>query len=80
MENGSNSDAVHKAAPVLSVDVGPDTVGNAYLNRQLQEYFVLKQVVNIWPGPKHPEYCELIDRVHTSKHVVRPETSPTPFS
>jgi len=47
MENSFNSDAVHKEAPVLSIDVRPDTMGNAHLNRQLQENFVLKQVVNI---------------------------------
>jgi len=80
MENIFNSDTVHKEAPVLSVDVGPDTVGNAHLNRQLQENFVLKQVVNIWQRPKHPEYCGLIDPVHSFKHVVWPETSPTPAS
>jgi len=37
MENSFNSDTVHKEAPVLSIDVGPDTMGNAHLNRQLQE-------------------------------------------
>jgi len=80
MENSFNSDAVHKEAPVLSIDVRPDTMGNAHLNRQLQENFVLKQVVNIWKGPKHTEYCELIDRLHSFKHVVWPETGPTPAS
>ena len=64
----------------MSFDVSPDTMGNAHLNRQLQENFVLKQVVNMWRGPKHPEYCGLIDRVHSFKHVVWPETSPTPAS
>jgi len=60
--------------------VGPDIVGYAHLNRQLQEHFVLKEVLNIWQGPKHPEYCGLIDRVHSFKHVVWPETSPTRVS
>jgi len=80
MENSFNSDTVHKEAPVLSFDVKPDIMGNAHLNRQLQENFVVKQVVNIWKGPKHPEYCELINRVLSFKHVVWPETGPTPAS
>jgi len=47
MENSFNSNTVHKEAPVLSFDVKPDIMGNAHLNRQLQENFVAKQVVNI---------------------------------
>jgi len=31
-----------------SVDVGPDRHGNEYLNRALQEHYVLKQAVNLW--------------------------------
>ena len=65
---------------VQSIDVGPDTVGNEYLNRTLQEHFVLKQVVNIWQGPKYPTYCSLIDRVRSFENVVWPETSPTHVS
>jgi len=80
MENRSDSNTVPEEAPVLSVYVGPDTVGNEYLNRALQEHFVLKQVVNIWQRPKHPEYCALIDRERSFENVVWPETSPTPVS
>jgi hypothetical protein len=29
-------------------------------------------------GTKTPEYCEFIDRVHSFKHVVWPETGSTP--
>jgi hypothetical protein len=47
MDNSSDSNTVSEEAPVRSVDVGPDNVGNEYLNRVLQEHFVLKQVVNI---------------------------------
>jgi len=55
---------------VQSIDVGPDTVGNEYLNRTLQEHFVLKQVVNIWQGPRYPAYCGLIYRVRSFENVV----------
>ena len=80
MENSSDSNTVPEEASVLSVYVGPGTVGKEYLNRALQEHFVLKQVVNIWQGPKHSEYCALIDRVRSFENVVWPETSPTPVS
>jgi len=67
---------VPEEAPVRSVDVGPDEV-NEYLNRALQGHFVLKQVVNIWQGPKYPAYCSLINRVQSFENIVWPETSPT---
>jgi len=78
MENSFNSDAVHKEAPALTVI--PDTLGNAHLNRNLHEHFELRKVINRWLGPKHPAYCELIDRLQSFKHVAWPETSPTPAS
>jgi len=80
MENSSNHNTGHRKAPVPSFDVQPDIIGNAHLNRHLQDNFAVKQVVNKWKGPKYPEYCDLIDRVHSFKHVVWPETCPTPAS
>ena len=49
------------------LDVGPDNEGNEDLNRALQEDFVLKQVVNIWEGPKYTAYCSLIDLYDRSR-------------
>jgi hypothetical protein len=80
MDNSSNPDTVHTEAPVPSFDVKPDIMRNAHLKRQLQDNFAAKQVVNSWKLPKYPEYCALIDRVHSFKHVVWPETCPTPAS
>jgi len=80
MDSSSDSNTVPEEAPVRSVGVGPDNEGNEYLNRVLQEHFVLKQVVNIWQGPKYPAYCSLIDRVRSFENIVWPETSPTPVS
>jgi hypothetical protein len=80
MDSSSSSDTVHTDAPVLSSVVKPDIVGNAHLHRRLQDNFIVKKAVNIWTGPKHPEYCELFDRVHSFKHAVWPETGPTPAS
>ena len=80
MENSSDSNTVPEEASVLSVYVGPGTVGKEYLNRALQKHFVLKQVVNIWQGPKYPAYCSLIDRVRSFENIYWPETGPTPVS
>jgi hypothetical protein len=70
MDSSSSSDTVHTDAPVLSSNVKPDIVRNAQLHRRLHDSFIVKKAVNIWTGPKHPEYCELIDCVHSFKHVV----------
>jgi len=78
MDNGFNPDTVHKDAPISSFKVKPDITGNTILNRQLQDNFAVKQVVNKWKGPKYPEYCDLIDRLHSFKNVAWPETCPTP--
>jgi hypothetical protein len=37
-----------------SIDVEPDLKSNWYLDRSLQENFVLKQAVNLWQGSKLP--------------------------
>jgi len=80
MENSSDSNTVPEEAPIRSVDVGPDNEGNEYLNRALQEHFVLKQIVNIWQVPRYPAYCALIDRVRSFENVIWPETVPPPVS
>jgi len=72
--NSSDSNTVPEEA------VGPDNEGNEYLNRVLQENFVLKQVVNLWRGPKYPAYCSLIDRVRSFENIDWPETGPTTVS
>jgi hypothetical protein len=78
MGNSSDSKTVPEEAAVRSADVGPDNEGNKYINRTLQKHFVLKQVVNIWQGPKYPAFCSLIDRVRSFENVYWPETGPTP--
>jgi hypothetical protein len=82
MGNDCDSNPAHNDSAVLSssFEVKPDLMGNTHLERRLQENFILKQTVNNWKGPKHPEYCDLIDRVNSFKHVVWPETGPTPAS
>jgi hypothetical protein len=78
MGNGSDSNPMPEEAVVRSVDVGPDNEGNEYLNRALQEHYVLKESVNLWQGPKYPAYCSLIDRVLSFENINWPETNPTP--
>jgi len=80
MENCTDSDPVPENGCVCSVDVGPDRHGNEYLNRALQEPYVLKQAVILWQGPRYPAYCSLIDRVRSFDNFDWPETIPTPVS
>ena len=80
MENSTDSDPVPEDACVCSVDLGPDRHENEYLNRALQERYVLKQAVNLWQGPKYPAYYSLIDRVRSVENIDWPETNPTPVS
>jgi len=80
MENGPVSDPVPEDGWVCSVDVGPDRHGNEYLNRVVQDHYVLKQAVNLWQGSRNPAYCSLIDRVRTFEIIDWPETNPTPVS
>jgi len=48
---------------VSSLDVGPDREGNEHLDRALQEHYTMKQAINLWQGPRYPDYHSLIDRV-----------------
>jgi hypothetical protein len=80
MGNSSNSNTVPEKAAVRSVVLGPENEGNEYLNRALQEHFILKQVVNIWQDPKYPAYCSPIDRVRSFENIDWPKTGATPVS
>jgi hypothetical protein len=61
-------------------DVEPDMQANAQLHRQLQEHFVTKQAINIWAGPKYPNYNTLIERVKSFENSGWPEINPSPVS
>jgi hypothetical protein len=64
----------------LSIDVEPDLKSNWYLDRSLQEHYVLKQAVNLWHGPKYPSYCALAERIRSFENSKWPETNPSPVS
>jgi len=80
MENSTDSYPVPEDGWVYSVDVGPNRHGKEYLNRMLQEHYVLKKAVNLWQGPSYPTYCSLIDRVRSLENIDWPETNAAPLS
>jgi hypothetical protein len=62
-----------------TTDIGPDSM-NPTLSRQLLEHYARKQANNFWPGPCHPAFDSLIDRVQSFEEVYWPETNPSPVS
>jgi hypothetical protein len=56
--------------PVVSRDIGPENNWmDAKLTRQLQEHYVLKQAINIFPMPNRPSYNSLIARSRSFEHA-----------
>jgi len=53
MEKSADSDPVPEDGCVCSVDAGSDRHENEYLNRVLEEHYVLKKAVNLWQGPRY---------------------------
>jgi hypothetical protein len=67
--------------PVVSHDIGPDNkCMDIKLTRQLQEYFTMKQAINIFPMPHHQSYNSLIARTRSFEKADWPETNPSPIS
>jgi len=55
---------------VPEVDIGPNTAWNfSKLNLALQDHYACKQAINLWQGPRHPNYNSLIERVRSFENV-----------
>jgi hypothetical protein len=52
-----------------SNDVGPDREWNFNLTRALQDHYITKQAINLWEGPKYPDYNLLIESVCSFENV-----------
>jgi hypothetical protein len=67
--------------PVVSCDNCPDNkCMDIKLDRQLQEYYTMKQAINIFPMPHHLSYNSLIARTRSFEKANWPETNPSPIS
>jgi hypothetical protein len=67
--------------PIVSCDIGPDNkCKDIKLDRQLQEYYTVKQAINIFPMSHHPSYNSLIARTRSFEKADWPETNPSPIS
>jgi hypothetical protein len=65
--------------PIVSSDIGPDNkCKDIKLDRQVQEYYTVKQGINIFPMPHHPSYNSLIARTISFEKANWPENNPYP--
>jgi hypothetical protein len=58
----------------------PDREWISAVSRALQERYETEQAINLWKGPKFPEYSSFVDRARSFEDAEWPEDNPTPVA